>query len=54
MANGYTIISKDADFHQMSFLYCAPLKTIWPNIENSSTAEIEDLIKAYASRIFAL
>jgi predicted nuclease of predicted toxin-antitoxin system len=27
-SNGFAIISKDADFHQMSFLYGAPPKTI--------------------------
>ena len=27
--NGFAIISKDSDFHQMSFLYGAPPKAIW-------------------------
>jgi predicted nuclease of predicted toxin-antitoxin system len=31
-STGFAIISKDADLHQMSFLYGAPPKTIWLRI----------------------
>ena len=40
----YTIMSKDADFHQLSFLYGAPPKTIWLQCGNSSVAELEGII----------
>jgi predicted nuclease of predicted toxin-antitoxin system len=49
--NGYAIISKDADFHQLSFLYGAPPKTIWIRIGNASTSEIENTIRYHAARI---
>lgn len=49
--NGLAIISKDSDFHQMSFLYGAPPKTIWLRLGNASTQEIEYLIRAQAAEI---
>lgn len=51
--NGYSIISKDADFHQMSFLYGAPPKTIWVRLGNASTAGIEQAIRENATKIKA-
>ncbi|MEW9807220.1 DUF5615 family PIN-like protein [Mesorhizobium marinum] len=38
--NGYAILSKDADFHHMSFTFGAPPKTIWLRLGNCSTREI--------------
>ena len=43
--NGYVIISKDADFHQRSFLRGFPPKVIWVRCGNSSTSQIEKLLK---------
>lgn len=42
--NEFCIISKDADFHQLSFLLGAPPKTIWLRAANSSTKELSALI----------
>ena len=42
--NGYTIISKDADFHHLSFRYGAPPKTIWLKLGNCSTEQLQDCI----------
>jgi len=42
---GYTIVSKDADFHQRSFLFGAPPKVIWVRLGNCSTREIEELLR---------
>jgi predicted nuclease of predicted toxin-antitoxin system len=42
--NGFCIISKDADFHQMSFLLGAPPKTIWLKLGNCSTAMLANCI----------
>ena len=39
-AEGYTIISKDADFHHMSFRYDAPPKAIWLKLGNCSTRQV--------------
>lgn len=40
IANGFAIVSKDADFHHMSFLFGAPPKTVWIRLGNCTTAEI--------------
>jgi len=44
---GYTIISKDDDFHQRSFLYGAPPKVIWLRLGNCSTARISACLRAH-------
>jgi predicted nuclease of predicted toxin-antitoxin system len=42
---GFAIISKDSDFHQMSFLYGAPPKAIWRRCGSCSVAELETIIR---------
>ena len=44
-ANGYTIVSKDADFGQLAFLYGQPPKAIWLRVGNQATKPIVDLIR---------
>lgn len=44
-ANGYTIVSKDADYHQMSFLRGGPPKTVWIRRGNCTTVEIEEVLR---------
>ena len=44
-ANGFVIVSKDSDFHQMSFLLGAPPKVIWLRCGNSTVAEVEQLLR---------
>jgi predicted nuclease of predicted toxin-antitoxin system len=34
-ANGFAIVSKDEDFHQLSFLYGAPPKVVWVRLGTS-------------------
>ncbi len=46
--HGYTIVSKDTDFHQRSFLLGHPPKVVWLRIGNSSTRDIERLLRRYA------
>ena len=43
--NDFTIVSKDSDFHQLSFLHGAPPKVIWIQRGNCSTADIEWLLR---------
>ena len=43
--HGYTIVSKDADFHQRSLLLGAPPKVIWIRQGNCSVAETADLLR---------
>jgi predicted nuclease of predicted toxin-antitoxin system len=43
--HGFTIITKDADFHQRSFLFGHPPKVVWIRCGNCSTATIEQLLR---------
>ena len=43
--HGYTIVSKDADFHQRSLLLGAPPKVIWVRQGNYSVTETADLLR---------
>ena len=43
--NDYVIVSKDADFHQMSFLFSAPPKVLWIRRGNCTTDEIAALLR---------
>jgi predicted nuclease of predicted toxin-antitoxin system len=49
--NGFSIISKDSDFHQMSFLFGPPPKTIWLRCGNCSTTALENIIRRNARKI---
>ena len=46
-------MSKDADFHHLSFLFGAPPKVVWLRIGNASTREVADVLKTYRSSIQA-
>lgn len=43
--HGLIILTKDADFHQRSFLFGHPPKVIWIRSGNCSTAMIEALLR---------
>ena len=43
-SKGFTIVSKDADFHQLSFVKGAPPKVVWIQRGNCSTDQIADLL----------
>jgi predicted nuclease of predicted toxin-antitoxin system len=49
--NGFSIVTKDADFRQKSFLLGHPPKVIWLGIGNCSTKAIEALLRSRASVI---
>jgi predicted nuclease of predicted toxin-antitoxin system len=42
--NGFTILTKDTDFEQLSLLRGAPPKVVWLRIGNSATREVLDLL----------
>lgn len=44
-ANGFAIVSKDEDFHQLSFLYGAPPKVVWVRLGNCTTTDIERALR---------
>lgn len=39
-ASGFSVVSKDADFHQMSFLFGAPPKIVWLRLGNCTTDDV--------------
>lgn len=44
--HGFTIVSKDADFHERSFLLGQPPKVIWIRRGNCSTDEIASILRS--------
>jgi predicted nuclease of predicted toxin-antitoxin system len=52
--HGFTIVSKDADFSEVSMELGYPPKLIWLKIDNWSTDEVEQMIRAKHSLIAAL
>ncbi len=53
-AHGFTIISKDADFHTLSFLRGQPPKVIWIRRGNCSTAEVEAILRQQHALVLRL
>ena len=51
--HGYTIVTKDADFHQMSFVRGAPPKVIWIRVGNASTESLNRLLQSRAADILS-
>ena len=52
-AGGLAIVSKDADFRQLSFLHGSPPKVVWPRVGNRSTSHIEAILRAHAADLEA-
>ena len=50
---GFVIASKDADFHQRSFVLGHPPKVVWIRRGNCSTAEIERLLVGHHAELIA-
>jgi len=51
--NGFIIVTHDADFNDLSFLYGAPPKIIWIRSGNLRTSEIADIIVEYKNDLIA-
>ena len=51
LGNSYVIVTKDADFADMSVLRGHPPKVIWVRIGNCSTQQIEDLFRGQQEMI---
>jgi predicted nuclease of predicted toxin-antitoxin system len=49
----FVIVSKDADFHQRSFLYGHPPKVVWVRLGNCSTADVLALLRRSQARLQA-
>jgi predicted nuclease of predicted toxin-antitoxin system len=51
--NDFTIVSKDSDLHQRSFVLGHPPKLIWIRVGNCSTSALEKLLRANFGSIVA-
>lgn len=51
--HGFVIVSKDADFHQRSFVFGAPPKVVWVRLGNCATTDVERLLRHHAQLIEA-
>jgi predicted nuclease of predicted toxin-antitoxin system len=49
--DGFTIVSKDNDFRQRSFLKGSPPKVIWLSVGNADTDAISQLLRTSRNRI---
>ena len=50
-ANGYAIVTKDADFVEMSALFGHPPKVVWINLGNVPTSTVLSRLLAHAATI---
>ena len=50
-AHGFTIVSKDSDFHQRSLVFGHPPKVIWVRLGNCTTGDVEELLQRRAAEI---
>ena len=44
-SKGFTIVSKDEDFHQLSFLRGPPSKAVWVKLGNCTTDDVERALR---------
>lgn len=44
--NGFVVVSKDADFSEISMLHGHPPKLIWLRMGNCTTAQIEQVLRS--------
>jgi predicted nuclease of predicted toxin-antitoxin system len=50
-AHGLVIVSKDADFHQLSFLAGAPPKAVWLRRGNCTTDDVEAMLREHHAHL---
>lgn len=51
--NNYTIVTFDADFYELSFLFGQPPKIIWLRTGNKPTRDISDFLKTKSKVIIS-
>ena len=49
--HGFTLVSKDADFHQMSLVHGAPPKVVWIRLGNCTTGDVVRLLEHHHRRL---
>src|SRR5438045_7803257 len=52
-ANGFTIVSKDADFQQRALLFGHPPKVVWIRLGNCPTVAVAGLLRARQADMLA-
>lgn len=49
--NGFTVVTKDADYHERSLIGGYPPKVVWVRLGNVTTAQIERALREQAEAI---
>jgi predicted nuclease of predicted toxin-antitoxin system len=49
--HGFTVVSKDAEFHQRSFLFGFPPKIVWVRLGNCSTHDVASVLRRHEADI---
>jgi predicted nuclease of predicted toxin-antitoxin system len=49
--SGYAIVTKDSDFHHLSFVYGAPPRVVWLRIGNCSVADLVEVLTKHEERM---
>lgn len=49
--HGLVLVSRDSDFHDLSFLHGPPPKVIWLRCGNCSTTDLAELLRSYQETI---
>ena len=52
--HGFTLVTKDEDFHRLSVLYGAPPKVIRIRLGNCSTADVAQLLRSQLNAVLML
>lgn len=52
-AHGFTLVTQDADFHELAILYGAPPKVIWLTCGNRPRRDLTRLLLQQRERLFA-
>ena len=48
---GFTIVTRDSDFHERSLISGSPPKTVWIRRGNCSTTMIHEILRRHATEI---
>jgi predicted nuclease of predicted toxin-antitoxin system len=52
--NGFTIVTKDSDFHELGLVRGFPPKVVWIRRGNCSTDEIESILRSSVAQVHRL
>ncbi len=50
---GFVVVSKDSNFHQLAFLHGPPPKAVWLRLGNCTTEDIEQVLRARHADVVA-